>query len=58
VLLTATYETSGDDIEDEDRAVVDVTVPLQAQVRDSQLMIPGGRSKVRYVVGGESRSAL
>jgi len=43
VLLTAIYETSGE--EGEEVVLVDVTVALQAQVRDSQLTIPGGRSK-------------
>ncbi|KIJ39007.1 hypothetical protein M422DRAFT_32881 [Sphaerobolus stellatus SS14] len=44
VLLTATYQTSGED-DNEENVAIDVTIPLQAQVRDSQLMIPGGRSK-------------
>ncbi|KAF8512661.1 hypothetical protein BU17DRAFT_53907 [Hysterangium stoloniferum] len=47
VLLAGTYIASGDEdsSEDDSSLSVDVTVALQAQVHDSQLMIPGGRSK-------------
>ncbi|CAG8512786.1 7546_t:CDS:2, partial [Ambispora leptoticha] len=31
----------------DDQSVVDVTIPVQALVNDSQLTIPGGRSKLR-----------
>lgn len=52
VLLTAIYETRGDE-EGEEVDSIDVTLALQTQVRDSQLTIPGGRSKVCIYFGRE-----
>ncbi|KAF8488061.1 hypothetical protein JB92DRAFT_3018242 [Gautieria morchelliformis] len=43
VILIARYTASGED--GESPISIDVTVPLQAQVHNSQLVIPGGRSK-------------
>ena len=47
VILAGTYTASGED--GESPIFIDVTVPLQAQVHNSQLMIPGGRSKVSAI---------
>lgn len=48
VILSATYTASGED--GESPISIDVTVALQAQVHNSQLLIPGGRSKVRKLI--------
>jgi len=47
VILAGTYVASGEEDSEEDDGTlsVDVAVALQAQVHDSQLLIPGGRSK-------------
>ncbi|GJJ10527.1 hypothetical protein Clacol_004753 [Clathrus columnatus] len=47
VILKGTYIAGGE--EDEEMLSIDVTVPLQVQVHDSQLIIPGGRSKAGLV---------
>lgn len=47
VVQEATYGAAETELEDPDeRLLLDVTIPVQALVRRSQLYIPGGDSKV------------